>query len=273
MISRVEPFLVRSSVSLISGLSRYVEPVVSQERTEAVVLRGVDYSETSRIVTFLSPDRGRLTCMAKGVRRKNSPLSVVIDTFNRVEAVYYWKDGRGIQLLAEASLLDGFGPLKADLEKAAFASLPLEIAYRVAHENEPSYALYATLVRGFESLCVWPGEARAHVCWQVIQLLIAAGFEPTLTSCVECGQVVSDRSDVVGFSYKGGVTCPDCGSDARLTSGQYVGLLELAGNRDVCPRIDDVSGLYPILCRLAVRQLDTDFRSVRVIDEMFGRIK
>ena len=59
------------------------ERIVSQEKTEAIVLRGVDFSESSRIVTFLSPERGRLTCIAKGARRKNSGVSAVLDTFNR----------------------------------------------------------------------------------------------------------------------------------------------------------------------------------------------
>ena len=64
---------------------------MSQERTEAIVLRGVDFSESSRIVTLLSPDRGRLVCMAKGVKRPKSQLAGLLDTFNRLEVVYYWK--------------------------------------------------------------------------------------------------------------------------------------------------------------------------------------
>ena len=83
---------------------------MAQEKAEALVLRGVDFSETSRIITFLSPERGLLTCIAKGVRRKGSPLASVLDTFNHVELVYYWKEGRGVHTLGEASLLHRTGP-------------------------------------------------------------------------------------------------------------------------------------------------------------------
>ena len=71
------------------------------------VLRGVDFSETSRIVTFLTPGRGRLACLAKGARRRRSPFQAMLDTLNRDEIVYYWKDGREVQQLGEAALLDG----------------------------------------------------------------------------------------------------------------------------------------------------------------------
>ena len=68
-----------------------------------------------------------------------------MDTFNRLELVYYWKEGRSVQKLAEATLLDGFSSLKSDLDKALYAAFPLEVAYRAAQEDEPSHELYAAL--------------------------------------------------------------------------------------------------------------------------------
>jgi len=240
---------------------------VSQERTEAVVLRGVDFSETSRIVTFLTPGRGRLTCLAKGARRRKSPFQAVLDTLNRDEIVFYWRDGRDVQQLGEAALLDGFGAVKANLEKAMFAALPLELALKVAHENEPSQTLYAALVRGMESLGVWAGDVRTHACWQVAQLLSTAGFEPALDACATCGAPVKDAP---GFSFGGGVTCTMCRADRRLDAAEYAALRMLVGSRETCPGIRGVQGVYRVLCQYAMQQLETDLRSVRVIDEMFG---
>ena len=230
------------------------------------MLRGVDFSETSRIVTFLTPDRGRLACMARGVRRKKSPLAATLDTFNRIEIVYYWKDGRAVQNLAEAALLDGFGGIKADLDKATFAALPLELVYKVAHEDEPSFEVYATFVHGLESLTRWAGDARAHMLWQVLQLMCVAGFEPALETCVACGRDVETPK---GFAYEGGVTCDACRSDVRLTPEQAAGLRALAGSRDACPVIPNPAALWPLVHRYAARQIEADLRSVRVIDQMF----
>jgi len=240
---------------------------VPQERTEAVVLRGVDFSESSRIVTFLTPGRGRMSCLAKGARRKNSPVAAALDTFNRVELVYYWKDGRGVQNLGEATLLDAYSGLKSNLEKSAYAAFALEFAAKAAHENDPSQGLYAALTGGLASMAAWPGDARTHVCWQVLRLLREAGFEPVLDRCVRTGALVSETP---GFAYEGGVVAPGCHADRRLSRETYAALRALAAARGVCPEIRAPADAFIVLRQYAARQLEAEFRSVRVIEEMFG---
>lgn len=243
---------------------------MSQERSEAVVLRGVDFSETSRIVTLLLPSRGRTAVMAKGARRRKSGFGGALDTYNRIEAVYYWKDGREVQQLGEASVLDSYSGIKGDLEKSTYGAFPLELAYRVAHENEPSEEFFGALVRGLESLNRWAGEARAHACWQVVQLLIIAGFEPSLELCAECGRPVASAP---GFTYSGGVTCSRCRADRRLTAREAEALRKMAASRELCPEIATAGAerLFGLVRAYASRQLETDFRSARVIDDVFGR--
>ncbi|MDX9972553.1 MAG: DNA repair protein RecO [FCB group bacterium] len=240
---------------------------MSQERSEAIVLRGVDFSETSRIVTFLAPARGKLACMALGARRVKGGMGGALDTLNRLELVYYWKDGRSVQKLGEAALLDSYGSIKADLEKSLHAAFPLELVYKVAHENEPSEALYASLVHGFEGLTAWRGDARTHTCWHVFHLLSVAGFGISLEGCAECGQPVDVAA---GFSYAGGVTCSRCRGDVRLAPEDLATLETMAERTDACPRVAASPRVLTLLKNYAARQLDTDFRSVRVIEETLG---
>lgn len=239
---------------------------VSQEKAEAHVMRGVDYGETSRIITFLTPTRGRMACIAKGVRRKNSVLAPVLGTMNRVELVYYWKEGRGIQTLGEASLLESYSGIRCDLERGAFAAFPLEIADRVAHDNEPSEVFYAALARGLDGLNAWRGDARAHCCWQVARLLAAAGFTPELAHCVQCEGAIGDNP---GFDLDGGVTCRACRADRRLEPAVLRDLRAVFEAADRCPPVEAAPGLFRVLRVFAARQTETDYRSLRVLDEMF----
>lgn len=218
---------------------------MGQDRSEAIVVRGVDFSETSRIVTFLTPTRGKLACMAAGVKRPKSAMAGALDTFNRLEIVYYWKDGRSVQKLAEASVRHGFPGLKSELNKSVFAAFPLELAYKVAQENEPSQELYMTLVDGLEKLEAWTGAARTHSAWQTMRLLTAAGFEPDL-SCAQSFEV-------------------------PVRAGTLDLLRELAASIDTCPVRIDQPEAFDSLARYAVRHVDSEFRSLRVIGQMFGR--
>ncbi len=240
---------------------------MSQERTEAIVLRGVDFSESSQIVTLLTPDRGKVACMAKGARRPKSPLAGMMDTFNRLEIVYYWKESRSVQPLAEATLLDGFSGIKRDLEKATYAAFPLELTDRIAHENEPSEELFGELISGLEQLATWSGNVRAHCCWQVMQLLTAAGFAPSLDICCECGR---DITESAGFAFSGGVVCNECPRDNALPLGSLKSLRALAGATEHCPKLAVGTEIMELLRQFSANQLEKDFRSIRVIEQLFG---
>jgi len=240
---------------------------VSQERTEAIVLRGVDFSETSRIITLLSPDRGRLVCMAKGARRPRSPLAGMLDTFNRLEAVYYWKDSRAVQQLGDTTLLNGFAGLKSDLDKATYAGFPLELVYKTVHENEPSHEIYAALVSGLESLERWEGDVRTHCCWQVFRLLSVAGFEPAVEACGVCG---GPLSGTLGFNDGAGVTCGSCESDRKISVDSQAALVALGRGTDFCPSLTVDREVFYALWHFAERQLESSFKSVRVIGQMYA---
>jgi DNA repair protein RecO (recombination protein O) len=197
-----------------------------------------------------------------------NPLAAVLNTFNRVELVCYWRDGRTVQKLGEAVLLDPFPGIKVDLDKTMYGAFPLELAYNVTHENEPSERAYSTLVLGLEGLASWSGDIKTHAAWQVVQLLSVAGFEPTVERCVECGKPIVSPA---GFAYRGGVTCAGCRADQKLSPRVYESLSELVHARHACPSVEAGGEVFRLLCGYAARQVDAEFRSLRVIHEMLGR--
>lgn len=239
-----------------------------QETTEAVVVRGVDFSETSRIVTLLTPARGKVAVLARGARRKNSPWAAALDTFNRIEVVYQWKDGRGVQTLTDVSMLDAFPQMKRDLDRSACAAFPLEVAYKVAHENEPSEALYAALIAGLAGMDRGDAAPVAQAAWQVLALLRAAGFGPTLDHCVRCGGALPADPT---FSWEGGLCCRDCGGDRRLRPETLASLRTMAEETARCPEVAAPNEVFSLMRQFAARQLETDFRSLRVLDQLVGR--
>lgn len=240
---------------------------MGQWTTEALVLRGVDFSETSRIVTLLTPARGKVACMAKGVRRANSPLGAALDTLNRVEVVLYWKDGREIQTLAEASLLDRFAAVRADVARSAWAAFPVELAGKVAHENEPSEALFAALRRGLEQWTAAACDARTHACWMVARVLHVAGFAPELEACSHCGD---DVPAACGFSLASGVVCGACRGERRVSVAGLAALRALFASELFCPQVTAGAEVFQLLRAYAAHQVDADFRSARVLQDMFG---
>lgn len=240
---------------------------MAQERSEAIVLRGIDYSETSRIITLLTPMRGKVTCLAKGARRAKGGLGPTLDNINRIEALYLWKDGRDIQTLTDATLLDTFAPIKRDFEKASYAAFPLELADRIAHDNEPSERLYAELSSGLEQLAAWSGAAATFAVWLAWRMLSAAGFSPSFGACVQCGARLGGGKN--GFSLEGGAVCANCPADRRPDAKTFAQLRALA-TAPTCPDLPVAPVQLAFARDYASRQLDCAFRSTRVIEDLFG---
>lgn len=239
---------------------------MSHERTEAIVLKAIDFSESSCIVTLFCPERGRLTCMAKGVKRPESQLAGLLDSFNRIEAIYGWKESRSVQQLFDGSLLERYAGIKSDLEKSVYGAFLLELMYRIAHENEPSHDLFDVYVDGMTQLDEWSGNVCVHVAWQLVQLLSIAGYTPALVECCGCGQEVHLDG---GFSYEGGVTCGMCISDAQMDRGTLKTLRALMGGEQ-SPNMVGGENAFRLLRYFASRQLECDFKSARVIEQMFS---
>ena len=61
--------------------------------TSAIILKRVDYGEADRILTLLTPDHGKLSLMAKGVRKIKSKLAGGIELFS-ISTITF-AEGRG----------------------------------------------------------------------------------------------------------------------------------------------------------------------------------
>lgn len=93
-------------------------------KTEALVLKRANTGETDRIVTLLSKDRGKLVCVAKGVRKLKSSNRAILEPGNLAQVFLIETKSMPIltqsRLLAEATLarqsLSGISQLSQILE-------------------------------------------------------------------------------------------------------------------------------------------------------------
>lgn len=110
--------------------------------TPAIVLRMVDFKESSKIVTLLTRDQGKVAVMVRGVMKPKSKFAGVIQPGNILDTVFYYKESRSVQNLTEASIERHTWKIRADVIKLAIASASLEMLGQLTHEKEENATLY-----------------------------------------------------------------------------------------------------------------------------------
>src|ERR687886_2483981 len=58
-------------------------------KTEAIVLRGIRYGEADRVLHLYTPERGRVSAIAKGVRKTRSRFGGRLEPFFRVQLILH----------------------------------------------------------------------------------------------------------------------------------------------------------------------------------------
>lgn len=180
-------------------------------KTEGIVLRSFRYGEADRILHLYTPNRGRLSAIAKGVRRARSRFGGRLEPFFRLDLVLY--EGRSDMLtVTSAETLAGHRHLREDGRALDAASRACDAVGRLFDDGDPHAGVYHLLANELTLLDADPGKAtRANALAFRLKLLLAAGFAPQLAACASCGE----REHLAGFSgAAGGVVCSACEASA-----------------------------------------------------------
>src|SRR5271157_3575038 len=181
-------------------------------KTEAVVLRSMRYGEADRILHLYTPDRGRMSAIAKGVRRARSRFGGRLEPFFRLHIELH--EGRGELLtVTGAQTVEGHPRLRGDARALDAAARACDAVGRLFETSEPHPGVFNLLCRKLSLLdeqVVAAREASAGRGGALafrLKLLLAAGLAPQLGACASCGE----REHLVGFSgAAGGVVCAAC---------------------------------------------------------------
>ena len=185
---------------------------MSLEKSEAIVLRVVPWSETSMVVTLFTRDFGKVSAIARGARRLRSPFESALDLLAKSQVVFIKKSTDALDLLTEAKLIRRF-------RSGQVALLPLYCGYYVAElllslteDNERASELYEACDRTLIDLDLRKCEAEVILKFEM-QVLKLLGHLPTFHLCASCGNPVqSNRTgpDALLGIAAGGILCGDC---------------------------------------------------------------
>ena len=176
------------------------------EKTNAIVIRRADYSETSLVLTFYARTFGRISALAKGAKRKHSRIIGHVDLLSHGEIVFASARGRDrLHILSEACAFETFPSVRRKVERYYAGCHAAALVENLTAPDDPNPDVFDRLLGLLRGLEAGVDPAVALPAFEA-HLLVLTGFMPEVTACVTCGKEI--RVPAVAFSPRlGGVMC------------------------------------------------------------------
>ena len=182
---------------------------MSTEKATAIVLRTIEFSETSLVVTLFTREFGKIGALAKGARRLKGPFESALDLLTLCRIVFLHKSSDALDLLTEAKLVRRFRPAGRDLSSLYAGYYVAELLNELTDDCDPHPQLFDLADETLEALIAGEAVARRVVRFELGTLRLL-GHLPSFGPCVECGTPIEAARRLAFGLVDGGVLCNDC---------------------------------------------------------------
>lgn len=182
---------------------------MASEKATALVLRFIEFSETSGVVTLFTREFGKVRALAKGARRPKGPFESALDLLALIRIVFLHKSSDALDLLTEAKLVRRFRPAGRDLASLYAAYYVAELLSELTDDEDPHPELFDAADQTLLELS-GGGPVAVLVLRFELTALRLLGHLPTLDRCAECGGAIEPARRVAFGQAAGGVLCGRC---------------------------------------------------------------
>lgn len=200
------------------------------EKTEAVILKSFNWSESSRTVVMFSRSSGKLALIDKGGRSMKSKRGRLVP-FARMEVTYYSSEKETSGYVSEVSHLEVFSfESEGELGRLAYGSAACELLYLLLPEEEQQIGLYNYFLSFLSHVAKSSrGSLPSVFLAFFLRTLSYLGYQPVLSVCVDCSKEVltgaAEDGSVRFDPVRGGLVCLSCGRPGDQYIQLSVGLV------------------------------------------------
>ncbi len=234
--------------------------------TKGLVLRETPYKESSRVLTVLTPDLGKITVGARGAKRKGSKTASSTQFLAFSDMTL--SENRGRFTLTEARSIELFSGLALSVGALSLGAYFAELLETVSDEDMPNPEVLSLGLNGLFALSEGKRDHRLVKAAFEMRLLCLAGFAPLVEGCGVCGRedIVKPVLDV----DSGMAACSACNSGGRryplcpgsLDALRHITTCDIRRLFSFTLRDDSLSRLERACENYALAQLDRGFSTL-----------
>ncbi len=180
---------------------------------DVICLARREFSETSQVLVFFSRGHGKVSVLAKGIKRPRGKTAGGIDLLDAGSASFLVST-EGLGLLKEFLPGKPWLEIRNNLKKWYAALYLAEMVHLSTKELEPLPEIFDLLFAAVDRIC----EAKGHMelagilIKTMMNILKAIGYQPELQQCVNCKRKLTPNDWLFFSAQAGGLICRDCES-------------------------------------------------------------
>lgn len=174
-------------------------------KVKGIILSENNMGDYDKMLTILTPNLGKISCVAKGARRPKSALLAGTQMFCFGEYMVY--QGTSTYHMNSCETIEIFYKLRTDLDKLKYAIHIDKIIQDITEENENCFNILQLYLNALYTLSETDKDLSLTVSIFKLRLLCLLGFTPRIAACVNCKETEKSTH----FSIKdNGFKCEAC---------------------------------------------------------------
>lgn len=207
---------------------------------KGIILARTDIGEADRILTVLTPDDGKISIIAKAVRKIKSKLAGGIELFS-ISQISYIKGKGEVYTLTSSRLEKHFGNIVSNIDRTMYGYEILKIINRVTEANAES-AYFDLLAGSLTALNDIKINLAIIKFWFNLHLLKIAGHAPNLQNDTEGKKLQANSQYNFDFSKMAFMPKPN-----GQFHQQHIKLLRLGENLQTPEPLAKINNIDSIL--------------------------
>ncbi len=199
---------------------------MSTEKTDALVIRLADFSESSKVVTLFTRRFGKVAGLAKGAKRLRGPFEAALDLLSECRVVFIRKSSGALDLLTEAQLSRRFQPAGRDLNALYGGYYVAELLDGLTEVHDPHPELYDAAIATLAGLADG-SDPRIPILQFELQLLSEIGQLPDFEACSVCHRPIVVGEQARYWVSQGSLLCTSCGRPEYQHTEMHSGTIAL----------------------------------------------
>ena len=188
-------------------------------KVRGIVVKTSDYKDNDKLINMVTFELGRITVLARGVKKNTAKLKYAAEVFNFGE--YMLAKKSNMYTMTECVQIDAFSSITQDIDTYYCGCMMMDVLNRLIKDT-PQVGLLTESIKLLGELA-YDGAKPNDISTKFLKLCLKYyGYEMDFKYCANCGQLLGNSAY---FSENNGIICEECANkntDIKINTIEYL---------------------------------------------------